>query len=264
MIMTTAYPVMKKPVPVGKYLYFQSSEQVYKVKKSNGVSYGDKGFSLVCQCVDSPSTGMMGREYSFDDRVFRAYNENNIVVLGSEDERVQLANTRYSDYVNSSMDIRFTYDQLPAAVESQLKSLESNGDEIFDRYALFDAMEKVLKPYGFTFDWGHPDTPFLITETVYFKLTSDQAVFIELWRTADAISIDGHFLKEFDNCIELPSSDENDVLVYMPHTNDEGKDISFEINLSDFNGLKKAGEAFEISGSSVEFYKVTRLVEPSK
>lgn len=74
------YPVMKKQVPVGKILNFTGSNQKYKVMECDGVSYGEKGYVLDCVCVDSPSKSMIGEKYTFDDRVFRDYNGNNIVI----------------------------------------------------------------------------------------------------------------------------------------------------------------------------------------
>lgn len=74
------YPVMKKPVQVGKVLNFTDSKQKYKVIACDGIHYGDKGYTLECVCIDSPIKAMIGEKYSFDDRVFRDYNENNIVI----------------------------------------------------------------------------------------------------------------------------------------------------------------------------------------
>lgn len=77
------YPVMKKQVGVGKILNFTSVNQKYKVIGCDGVRYGEKGYALECLCIDSPSKSMIGEKYTFDDRAFRDYNENHIVV---EDE----------------------------------------------------------------------------------------------------------------------------------------------------------------------------------
>ena len=71
---------MKKPVPVGKILNFNNGKYKYKVIESDGICWGDKGFTLVCLCTVSDSPEMIGETYHFDDRVFRDYNENNIII----------------------------------------------------------------------------------------------------------------------------------------------------------------------------------------
>lgn len=74
------YPVRKKPVPVGKILNFRSAKEKYEVVESDGIQWGEKGFTLICKCVESPLKEKVGEEYHFDDRVWRDYNENDIVV----------------------------------------------------------------------------------------------------------------------------------------------------------------------------------------
>jgi hypothetical protein len=74
------YPVMKTPVPVGKVLNFNNGDRKYKVVASEGISYGDKGFLLNCICIQSSNSSMIGKEYDFDDRAFRDYSDNNIVI----------------------------------------------------------------------------------------------------------------------------------------------------------------------------------------
>ncbi|ENK2262607.1 hypothetical protein NDJ00_08100 [Vibrio parahaemolyticus] len=78
------YPVMKKPVPVGKILNFNDGKQKYLVKASDGICYGEKGYTLECECIHSDSPAMIGKTYHFDDRVFRDYNGNNIVIESSD------------------------------------------------------------------------------------------------------------------------------------------------------------------------------------
>lgn len=74
------YPVMKKPVEVGKVLNFNDGKQKYRVEACDGICYGEKGFTLECVCIHSDSPVMVGKSYHFDDRVFRDYNENNILI----------------------------------------------------------------------------------------------------------------------------------------------------------------------------------------
>ena len=71
---------MKKPIKVGKVLSFNGGGRKYRIIKSDGICWGDKGYTLICQCIKSDSPAMIGEEYTFDDRVFRDYNENNIVI----------------------------------------------------------------------------------------------------------------------------------------------------------------------------------------
>jgi hypothetical protein len=74
------YPVRKKQVPVGKVLNFNDGEKKYEVIACDGIQYGEKGYTLECTCTHSDNPAMIGEIYSFDDRVFRDYNENNIVI----------------------------------------------------------------------------------------------------------------------------------------------------------------------------------------
>ena len=71
---------MKSPVAAGKILNFNNGKQKYLVTESDGVFWGVKGFKLVCKCTHSDSPEMIDKTYHFDDRVFRDYNNNNIVV----------------------------------------------------------------------------------------------------------------------------------------------------------------------------------------
>lgn len=74
------YPIMKKPVSSGKILNFRNGERKYRVKSNDGICAGEKGFLMKVECIHSNNEAMVGEIYHFDDRIFRSYNENNIVI----------------------------------------------------------------------------------------------------------------------------------------------------------------------------------------
>lgn len=74
------YPVVKEQIQIGKILNFTVDNQKFKIVNCDGVCYGEKGFILECVCISSPSEDMIGEKYSFDDRIFREYNNNKIVI----------------------------------------------------------------------------------------------------------------------------------------------------------------------------------------
>jgi hypothetical protein len=84
------YPVMKKQIPAGKILNFQNDKSLYLVVKSDGVYYGEKGYLLKCICIQSENVGVFN-EYDFDDRTFREYNNNNIVVESAKQHPLSMA-----------------------------------------------------------------------------------------------------------------------------------------------------------------------------
>ena len=95
--MQSEYPVMKNPVSEGKVLNFNNGCQKYLVIESDGVCYGEKGYTLLCECISSQFKAMIGELYSFDDRVFREYNGNNIVVEeASSDQLAQSIHRKIS------------------------------------------------------------------------------------------------------------------------------------------------------------------------
>ena len=77
------YPVMKTPVAVGKVLNVRNGLHKFEVVGSDGICWGDKGYTLKCECIQSDEPAMLGEIYHFDDRLFRDYNGNNVVIEDS-------------------------------------------------------------------------------------------------------------------------------------------------------------------------------------
>jgi hypothetical protein len=88
----TEYPVMKTATAIGSVLNFNKGEATYEVIACDGICYSFKGFLLNCLCTSNKTNPkMVGEMYDFDDRIFRTYNNNNVVVVPPvKDQRLNL------------------------------------------------------------------------------------------------------------------------------------------------------------------------------
>lgn len=143
------YPIMKTQVAIGKVLNFTNEKRKYKVIDCDGILYGEKGYTLICECIeDAESPSMIGGEYHFDDRSFRDHNENKIVI-----EEAPLAITTKRQYQSA----QHTLEALGMEF--------AQGNDVLDEEGLREQeIEKAMDESPFEFN---PDTGKVQTKGAY-------------------------------------------------------------------------------------------------
>ncbi len=91
---------------------------------------------------------------------------------------------------------------------------------------------------------------------------SNQAAekFLDVFTNADAIEVDGFFLRHFDNTVHSGSGDPSETVIELT-ANVDGREVEISIEQGDLNDITlcEEGNIWTVAGHDIEFFNVRKI-----